>query len=169
MPTKRPLRSSASQSLLDTGSGSWSPRLTKRAASTSCGHSRKRSSDEGVSGGDTPISRRHHPCQGGWETRCGDRCRRSFRSRACHGGSDYGHGLEKVRRNERLGFRAIRWGKPVDEARLKACFSCHAAKVKGHDLVFGLCALRPLKVEGAPAKVVTSREPRDTKDNKFSQ
>jgi len=34
------------------------------------------------------------------------------------------------------GGRAIRWGKPVDEARLKACFSCHAAKVKGHDLVF---------------------------------
>ncbi|SRR6266436_4350391 len=116
MPTKRPLRSSASQSLLDTGSGSWSPRLTRATVVQIM----------------VTDSKKY----------------------AATGG---------------CGVRAIRWGKPVDQARLKACFSCHAAKVKGHDLVFGLCALRPLKVEGAPAKVVTSREPRDTKDNKFSQ
>ena len=34
------------------------------------------------------------------------------------------------------GFGRFIDGKPVDEAQHQTCFSCHEAKVKGHDLVF---------------------------------
>ena len=34
------------------------------------------------------------------------------------------------------GFGRFMDGKPVDEAQHKTCFACHAANVKGHDLVF---------------------------------
>ena len=34
------------------------------------------------------------------------------------------------------GFGRFMDGKPVDAAQHKTCFACHAANVKGHDLVF---------------------------------